>query len=63
MFGFVDGLVGLDEHGRALALHCDGGVVVEDVASFCEVTVPPHLQMGLAPQPGGNLVANAHEHT
>lgn len=49
MFGFVDGLVGLDEDSCALALHCDSGVVVEDVASFCEVTVPPHLQMGLAP--------------
>lgn len=48
MFGFVDRLVGLDEDSRALALHCDGGVVVEDVASFCEVTVPPHLQMSLA---------------
>lgn len=48
MFGFVDGLVGLDEDGRALALHGDGGVVVEDVASLGEVTVPPHLQMGLA---------------
>ena len=48
MFGFVDGLVGLDEDSCAFALHCDGGVVVEDVASFCEVTVPPHLQMGLA---------------
>lgn len=56
MFGFVDGLVGLDEDGRALALHRDGGVVVEDVASFCEVPVPPHLQMSLAPQPRGNLV-------
>lgn len=49
MFGFVDGLVGLDEDSCALALHCDSGVVVEDVASFCEVTVPPHLEMGLAP--------------
>lgn len=49
MFGFVDGLVGLDEDGRALALHCDGGVVVEDVASFCEVPVAPYLQVGLAP--------------
>lgn len=48
MFGFVDGLVSLDEDSCALALHCDGGVVVEDVASLCEVTVPPHLQMSLA---------------
>lgn len=48
MFGFVDGLVSLDEDGRALALHRDGGVVVEDVASLHEVTVPPHLQMCLA---------------
>ena len=48
MFGFVDGLVGLDENSCALALHCNGGEVVEDVASLCEVTVPPHLQMGLA---------------
>ncbi len=48
MFGFVDGLVGLDEDSRALALHCDRGVVVEYVASFCDVTVAPHLQMGLA---------------
>lgn len=62
MFGFVDGLVGLDENGRALALHCDGGVVVEDVASFCEVPVAPHLQVGLAPEPRGNLVG-AHRHT
>lgn len=55
VFGFVDGLVRLDEDGRALALHCDGGVVVEDVASLGEVTVPPHLQLGLASQPGRNL--------
>lgn len=48
MFGFVDRLVGLDEDSCAPALHCDGGVVVKDVASFCEVTVPPHLQMGLS---------------
>lgn len=47
MFGFVDGLVGLDEDGSALALDCHSGVVVEDVASICEVTVPPHLQMSL----------------
>ena len=46
MLRFVDGLVGLDEDGRALALH---RVVVEDVASLREVTVPPHLQMCLAP--------------
>lgn len=62
MFGFVDGLVGLDEDRRALALHCDGGVVVEDVASFYEVPVAPHLQVGLAPQPRGNLVG-AHART
>lgn len=43
MFGFVDRLVSLDEDSCALALHCDGGEVVEDVASLCEVTVPPHL--------------------
>lgn len=48
MFGFVDGLVGLDEYSCALALHSDSGVVVENVASFCEVPVPPHLQMSLA---------------
>lgn len=48
MFGFVDGLVGLDEDSHALALHCDSGVVVEDVASFSEVSVPPHFQLGLA---------------
>lgn len=60
MFGFVDGLVGLDEDGCAFALHCDGGEVVEDVASFGEVPVPPDLQMGLASQPRGNLVANLH---
>lgn len=56
MCGLVDGLVSLDEHRCALALHCDGGVVVEDVASICEVTVPPHLQMSLTSQPRGNLV-------
>lgn len=60
MFGFVDGLVGLDEDGCAFALHCDSGVVVEDVASFSEVPVPPDLQMGLASQSRGNLVANMH---
>lgn len=48
MFGFVDGLVRLDEHSRALALHCDGGIVVKDVASLCEVTVAPHFEMSLA---------------
>lgn len=48
MFGFVDRLVGLDEDSCAFALHCDGGVVVEDVAALREVPVPPHLQMGLA---------------
>lgn len=48
MFGFVDGFVGLDEDSRALALHSDGGVVVEDVASLCKVTVAPHLQVSLA---------------
>lgn len=48
MFGFVDGLVSLDEDSGALALHCDSGKVVEDVASLCEVTVPPHFQMCLA---------------
>lgn len=48
MFGFVDGLVSLDEDSHALALHRDSGVVVENVASFCEVSVTPHLQMGLA---------------
>lgn len=48
MFGFVDGLVSLDEDSCALALHRDGGIVVEDVAFLCEVTVPPHLQMSLA---------------
>lgn len=63
MFGFVDGLVGLDEDGRALALHCDSCVVVEDVASFCEVPVPPYLQVCLAPQPGGNLVEGTHTNT
>lgn len=63
MFGLVDGLVGLDEDGRALALHCDGGVVVEDVASFREVPVAPHLQVGLAPQPRGNLGVGAHTQT
>lgn len=50
VFGLVDGLVGLDEDGRAFALHRDSGVVVEDVASLCEVTVPPHFQVGLASQ-------------
>lgn len=62
MFGFVDGFVRLDEHSRALALHGDGGVVVENVASFREVTVPPDLQVGLASQPRGNLVAYTHIH-
>lgn len=62
MLGFVDGLVGLDEDGCALALHCDGGVVVEDVASFCEVAVPPHLEVGLAPQPRGNLEGGTQTH-
>lgn len=47
MFGFVDGFVGLDEHSGALALHSDGGVVVENVTSLCELTVSPDLQMGL----------------
>lgn len=51
MFGFVDGFVSLDEHSCALALHGDGGVVVENVTSFREVTVPPDLQVGLASQP------------
>lgn len=50
VFGLVDGLVGLDEDGRAFALHRDSGVVVEDVASLCEVTVPSHFQVGLASQ-------------
>lgn len=62
MFGFVDGLVGLDEDGRALALHCDGGVVVKDVAPLGEVPVPPHLEVGLAPQPRGNLVGGMQMH-
>lgn len=48
MFGFVDGLVSLDEDRCAPALHGDGGIVVEDVAFLGEVTVPPHLQMSLA---------------
>lgn len=48
MRGFVDRLVCLDKDSCALALHCDGGVVMEDVTSLCKVTVPPHLQMGLA---------------
>ena len=60
MFGFVERLVGLYEHGCALALHCDGGVVVEDVASLLEVAVSPHLEVGLASQPGGNL-ENKHQ--
>lgn len=55
VFGLVDGLVGLDEDGRAFALHRDSGVVVEDVASLCEVTVPPHFQVGLPSQAGGDL--------
>lgn len=50
VFRLVDGLVGLDEDGRAFALHRDGGVVVEDIASLCEVTVPPDFQVGLASQ-------------
>lgn len=50
VFGLVDRLVGLDEDSCAFALHRDGGVVVEDVASLCEVTVPPHFQVGLASQ-------------
>lgn len=62
MFGFVDGFVSLDEHSCALALHGDGGVVVENVTSFREVTVPPDLQVGLASQPRGNLVAYTHIH-
>ena len=59
VFGFVEGLVGLDEHGSALALHRDGGVVVEDVAALLQVTVSPDLEVGLASQPGGNL---GHKH-
>lgn len=55
VFGLVDGLVGLDEDGCAFALHRDGGVVVEDVASLCEVTVPPHFQVSLASQARGDL--------
>lgn len=61
MFGFVDGFVSLDEDSSALALHSDGGVVVENVTSLCEVTVPPHLQMGLTSQPRGNLQTHKHE--
>lgn len=57
MLGLVDGLVGLDEDGRAFALHRHGGVVVEDVAPLCEVPVPPHFQVGLASQAGGDLGA------
>ena len=43
LFGFVDGFVSLDEDSCALALHSDSGVVVENVTSLCEVTVPPDL--------------------
>lgn len=57
MFGLVDGLVGLDEDSRARALHGDGGEVVENVTSLCKMAVPPHFQMSLTSQPGGNLQA------
>lgn len=61
MFGFVDGFVGLDEHSCALALHSDGGVVVENVPSLSEVTVSPDLQKGLTSQTRGNLGARTQK--
>ena len=48
MLGFVNGLVSLDKDSCGLAVQGDCGVVMEDVTSLCEVTVPPHFQVGLA---------------
>lgn len=46
--GLIDWLVGLDENSCAFAVHRHSSVVVEDVATLIELTVPPNLQMCLA---------------